>query len=77
MTITLENRTNTVALMARLKVTEEDGEKRILPVYYSDNYVSLLPGESRTITIDGIPADKTARVFIDGWNIKPGEIKIE
>jgi hypothetical protein len=77
LTLILENTTDTVALMARVKVTEEDGNKRILPVFYSDNYVSLLPGESKTITIDGIPDDKKARVFVDGWNIEPEEILIE
>jgi len=25
--------------------------KRILPAYYSDNYLSLLPGEAETVTI--------------------------
>ena len=42
---------------------------RILPAYYSDNYVSLLPGESREVDIEypasadkGEPQIKSARV---------------
>jgi mannosylglycoprotein endo-beta-mannosidase len=45
---------------------------RVLPVYYSDNYVSLAPGESRIITIQAAAADligEAPRVVIDGWNV--------
>ena len=47
-------------------------DNRVLPVFYSENYVSLLPGESRTISVE---ADQTAlgpnlpEVVVDGWNV--------
>jgi beta-mannosidase len=44
----------------------------VLPVYYSENYVSLLPGESRTITIDAALAALAGAqplVSVDGWNV--------
>jgi beta-mannosidase len=44
----------------------------VLPVWYSDNYVSLLPGERRTITIEAAAADLGADhplVMVDGWNV--------
>jgi hypothetical protein len=43
----------------------------LLPAYYSDNYVSLLPGEERTITID-VPADEvkgSLHCKLRGWNV--------
>jgi len=42
-------------------------DKRILPAYYSENYVSLLPGEERIITID-FPGIRTnlQSAFVDG-----------
>jgi len=43
-----------------------------LPVYYSDNYVSLAPGESRTITMEAALKDfkgQSAVVDVDGWNV--------
>jgi hypothetical protein len=69
--VTLSNPTANVALMAHLQLRRKSGE-RILPVYYSDNYVSLVPGESETITIDAElggfkPTD--ALVVVDGWNV--------
>jgi Exo-beta-D-glucosaminidase Ig-fold domain len=45
--------------------------ERVLPVYYSDNYVSLLPNESKTITIEAATPDlkgEDALVVVDGWN---------
>jgi Exo-beta-D-glucosaminidase Ig-fold domain len=44
----------------------------VLPVYYSDNYLSLVPNESRTITIEAATADlkgEAALVLVDGWNV--------
>jgi Exo-beta-D-glucosaminidase Ig-fold domain/Glycosyl hydrolase 2 galactose-binding domain-like/Glycosyl hydrolases family 2/NedA-like, galactose-binding domain len=49
---TLTNNSDTPALMVRLKVIRNKTGDRILPVIYSDNYVSIMPGESRTINIE-------------------------
>ena len=50
-TATLTNQGRQAALELKLTLEEAQGGERILPAYYSDNYVSLLPGESRTVTI--------------------------
>jgi hypothetical protein len=48
---------------------------RILPAYYSDNYLSLLPGETREVvirypaTIAGSPS-----VRLRGWNVREGSV---
>ena len=44
----------------------------MLPVYYSDNYISLLPNETRTVTIEAALKDfngEDALVVFDGWNV--------
>jgi len=51
--------------------------QRVLPVYYSDNYISLVPGETRTITIEAAAADlkgESPQVVVDGWNIGVSDI---
>jgi hypothetical protein len=48
---TLKNDTQTPALMVRLKVVGDKTVERILPVFFSDNYISLMPGEEKTITM--------------------------
>lgn len=67
--VTLRNGSATPALAAKLTLVDGKGE-RILPAFYSDNYVSLLPGEAREITIR-YPADRSgpARVRLRGWNV--------
>jgi len=75
-TVTLHNPGTQIALMAHLQlrrsVTVKPEGERVLPVYYSDNYVSLVPGESRTITIEAAVADlrgKAPVIAVDGWNV--------
>ena len=49
-TAKLVNEGETPALMQRLKVVDEKSGDLILPVWYSDNYISLMPGESKVVT---------------------------
>jgi hypothetical protein len=63
------------ALAIRLTLRDAQTGERILPAYYEDNYISLLPGESRTIRIDTRSSAKAVRVTTDGWNIEPGALE--
>jgi hypothetical protein len=70
-TVTLHNPDKEVALMTHLQLRRKRSGERVLPVYYSDNYVSLLPNESKTITIEAATPDlkgEDALVVVDGWN---------
>ena len=70
--VTLHNTTDKIALMAHLQLRRSGTGERVLPVYYSDNYVSLAPGDSKTITIEtdlsALHGDKPL-VVLDGWNV--------
>ncbi|GAB2277494.1 hypothetical protein Dimus_012201 [Dionaea muscipula] len=52
----------------------KDGEDtRILPVHYSDNYFSLVPGEVMSINLKfEVPLGVTPRVTLHGWNYLRG-----
>ncbi|VVT21974.1 Glycosyl hydrolase [Sphingomonas sp. EC-HK361] len=67
--VTLTNPSDTPAIETKLTVMNADGSQ-VLPAYFSDNYVSLLPGETRTVRIT-YPTDKAkdARVTLRGWNV--------
>ncbi len=70
--VTLTNPGAGMALMAHLQLRRKGSTDRVLPVFYSDNYVSLAPGESRTITVDAALADLKGAmplVVLDGWNV--------
>ena len=57
LTTTLHNQSKTPALMVKLKAVREKSGDRILPAIYSDNYIPLMPGESRTIRVEVQDAD--------------------
>jgi hypothetical protein len=71
-TVTLHNSGAQIALMAHLQLRRQHSGERVLPVYYSDNYVSLLPNESKVVTIEAASSDlkgEDALVTVDGWNV--------
>ncbi len=71
-TTTLINSTDTPALMVRLKVVGKQSGKRILPVFFSDNYVSLMPGEKKLITMKFKNCDTRGEkpaIEISGFNL--------
>jgi mannosylglycoprotein endo-beta-mannosidase len=70
--VTLTNPANApVAFFNRLALVNPKTQKRILPVFYSDNYVSVLPGESKTVTLDYTPSPEVPApvVSLEGWNV--------
>ena len=70
--VTLTNPGKNMALLAHLQLRRKGTGERVLPVFYSENYISLAPGESRTVHIDAALADlkgDTPLVAVDGWNV--------
>ena len=57
LTSELHNVSASPALMVMLKMVREKSGDRILPAFYSDNYVNLMPGERRTIVAEVDHAD--------------------
>ncbi|MCQ2115593.1 MAG: discoidin domain-containing protein [Bacteroidales bacterium] len=55
--VKLSNKSKTPALMQRLITVGSKSGERILPAFYSDNYLNLLGGESKTVTITVRKAD--------------------
>ncbi|MBQ3364764.1 MAG: discoidin domain-containing protein [Muribaculaceae bacterium] len=76
--ITLTNTGQVPAVMLRLNLKGDDGEQ-ILPVIYSDNYLHLMPGESRTIDIEWKAEDArgtTPIVEITGTNLTKTTVQL-
>jgi exo-1,4-beta-D-glucosaminidase len=71
LTVTLENQSNTIAFFINLSVLHQTGNQ-IFPLFWDDNYISLLPGEKRDIKCY-IPKTslKTAdyELKLSGWNV--------
>jgi hypothetical protein len=67
--VRIENQGATPALLVKLTLKDAATGQRILPAYYSENYVSLLPGDSRTIAIAFPAGDAQPAIGIRGWNV--------
>ena len=67
--ITLRNTSSKIAFFNRLQLTDTEG-RPVRPSFYSDNYFTLLPGESTSVTIETTSADapNNMDIKISGWN---------
>ncbi|NBZ95623.1 MAG: glycoside hydrolase family 2 [Proteobacteria bacterium] len=74
--VSLKNNSKTPSLMTHLSLMDGKTGKRILPAYYEDNYISLFPGDSRSIRIEtGGSIATDAVVDLEGWNIAAASLK--
>ena len=53
--IAVKNNSGTVAFANRVRLVNKATQKRILPIIMSDNYVTLMPGEEKVITMEATP----------------------
>lgn len=70
--VTIANPTSNLAFFVHLRLTKGQDGDDVLPVFWQDNYVSLLPGEKREITAAfGSEALGGAQptVEVTGWNV--------
>jgi len=70
--VTLENPSQALAFFVHLAVRKGPGGEEVLPVLWDDNYVTLLPGETREIEARYAPKDlgvAKPAVSVEGWNV--------
>jgi hypothetical protein len=71
--VSVLNTEKVVALMTHLQLRKAGSGQRVLPVFYSDNYFSLLPGEKKQLTVEAAAADlegDAPLLAVDGWNVE-------
>jgi len=78
----ISNPSGETAFFIRLKLVDEKSGELVLPVFMSDNYITLLPGEKKKITIDRslLPESVKAKSLLlvaEGWNAMPKSVKID
>jgi exo-1,4-beta-D-glucosaminidase len=71
--VTIKNPTNHLAFMIHLDFMKKKSGQSVVPIFWDDNYITLLPGEERVIrgycftrNLDG----EEPEVKISGWNIE-------
>jgi exo-1,4-beta-D-glucosaminidase len=74
--VRIKNPSNSVAFMVHLRLYKRENGDDVTPVFWDDNYFSLLPGEGKTVAGTFSPADlhlEQAALRVDGYNIVPSE----
>ena len=72
--VSVENTGKSVAFLTRLRLVKGKEQTEILPVFWEDNYISLLPGEKREVTVNVRKADLAGAeptLLVDGFNLAP------
>jgi exo-1,4-beta-D-glucosaminidase len=70
--VRLENGSDNIAFFIELRIEKGQSEQSVVPIFWEDNYISLLPNEAKTISARFSTADlqNESPVFkVNGWNI--------
>jgi exo-1,4-beta-D-glucosaminidase len=73
-TVAAVNNSKCVAFMVHPRLTRGKGGDDVTPVFWSDNYFSLLPGEKKSVTVRFDSAElhgATPELVVEGWNVEP------
>ena len=69
----VKNPSASVAFFTEFKLKTKKSGEIILPVFWTDNYISVLPGEEREISasfsISSLHGDEPVLEY-SGWNVK-------
>jgi len=72
--VVVENASATLAFLVRLRLLKGKDGIEILPVFWEDNYLCLLPGEKRELTVHVRKSElRNAKpiLAVDGFNVSP------
>ncbi len=70
-TTRLVNRSDRIAFFVELLVVDEDSGEPVVPVFWRDNYVSLLPNETRIVVATFPATAQKPALIVRGWNVEP------
>ena len=77
-TVTLPPSSGALALFQHLSIKRSAGGEPLLPILWSDNDVTLWPGESLTLTATLLSAPGAAApvVEVSGWNVPTSSVPV-
>jgi exo-1,4-beta-D-glucosaminidase len=71
-TVDLRNSGTSVAFFIHLRAVKAGTNEEIAPIFWSDDFISLMPGDARAVTVSGLPDVKEdVEIKLDGWNVEP------
>jgi mannosylglycoprotein endo-beta-mannosidase len=69
MIIELTNDNGRIAFFNRISLLHPQTKERILPAFYSDNYITVLPYEREIIVAEWNDKSLTPLISVEGWNV--------
>ena len=75
----VENPGSSLAFMVHLRVAKASGGDDVVPIFWDDNYVSLMPHEKREFSArfdSGKNNGDGLVLVVDGWNVVPASAPI-
>ena len=78
--LTVKNSSDHLAFQVRFGVRKKGQDAELLPVFWDDNYIELMPGESREISARYLPTSDLSdplELTLAGWNIEPAIIPLQ
>ena len=77
--VTLHNPSTQLAFQVHLGVSRAESDDEVLPVLWEDNYLQLMPGESKEISArylkQGVLGER-ATLRVEGWNVEPVTVSL-
>ncbi|NQU84283.1 MAG: beta galactosidase jelly roll domain-containing protein [Mariniphaga sp.] len=74
--VIVSNEGNNIALMTELKLVDEVSGLEILPSFWTDNYISLLPDEKKTVKVEVDSNNLPGRILIEYKAFNMNEAKV-
>ena len=78
--VTVKNPSDHLAFQVRFGIQKSGQTEEILPVFWDDNYIELMPGESREISARYLPTSNVSdslELSVAGWNIETATISLK
>jgi hypothetical protein len=78
MQVKLKNTSTVAALNTKLIAINAADGQQILPAFFSDNYISLMPSEERIVAVDLPGASKISPIKLKmyGWNVEESSLDV-
>ncbi len=78
-TLRVKNTSKALAFMVHARLTKGRDGDDVVPIFWDDNYFSLLPGEEKSVVASFLKPDlegQEAFLYLDGYNITPAAVTV-
>jgi exo-1,4-beta-D-glucosaminidase len=73
--VQLRNTGQSTAFFIHVRAVKAGTDEEIVPVFWDDNFVSLMPGDAKLLTVSGL-GEAEVEMKLDGWNVEPRELRL-